>query len=133
MAALTAQGLTGQFCYQGSLTAQRFIAYLEIYVLPLVLTGNKTLILDRHLVHRARRVQAFLDRHHVHYVYLPPYSPELNPIEEAWSKVKHILKRTKARTVDHLLDAFQHAAKTITPSDAQAYFQHAEDFSLVTV
>src|SRR5690606_9519578 len=78
-------------------------------------------------------VRAFLDRHHVRYVYLPPYSPELNPSEEAWSKVKHVLKREKPRTVDHLLGILHRAAQSITPNDAQGYFQHAEDFSLVTV
>jgi transposase len=133
VAVLTEQGLEGQFCYQGALTAQRFVAYLEVYLLPLLLTGTKTLILDRHPVHRARLVREFLDRHHVRYVYLPPYSPELNPIEEAWSQFKHFLKRQKARTLDGLLKALSQAAKIITPSDAQGYFQHAEDFSSVTV
>lgn len=132
VAVLTEQGLESPWCYQGALTAQRFVAYLEVYLLPQLLTG-KTLILDRHPVHRARIVREFLDHHHVHYVYLPSYSPELNPIEEAWSKVKHFLQRQKARTLDRLLEALNQAATMITPSDAQGYFQHAEDFSLVTV
>jgi transposase len=88
---------------------------LEVYVLPLALNGNKTLILGRHPVHRARLVQAFLDHHHARYIYLPPYSPELNPIEEAWCKVKHVLKRAKARTIDRLLDALHQAAKRLRP------------------
>jgi transposase len=132
VAVLTEQGLDAQWCYQGPLTAERFVAYLDVSVLPLLLAG-KTLILDRHPVHRARAVRAFLDRHHVRYVYLPPYSPELNPSEEAWSKVKHVLKREKPRTVDHLLETLHRAAQSITPSDAQGYFQHAEDIYLVTV
>jgi transposase len=74
--------MDAQWCYQGTLTAERFLAYLVVYVLPLLLAG-KTLILDCPPVHRARAVQTFLGRHHVHYVYLSPYSPELNPSEEA--------------------------------------------------
>lgn len=130
VAVLTEQGLVGQWCYQGTLTARRFVAYLDTYVLPLLLT-DKTLILDNHPVHRSRRVQAFLQRHPIQYVFLPTYSPELNPIEEAWSQFKQFLKRAKARTVDDLLDAMARAAKTITPEHAQGYFHHAEDFSLV--
>jgi transposase len=130
VAVLTEQGLTGQWCYPGTLTARRFIAYLRVYLLPLLRTG-KTLILDNHPVHRARQVEAFLKRHRVRYVFLPTYSPELNPIEEAWSKFKQFLKRAKARTLDELSAAMIRAAQTITSEDAQAYFQHAEDFSLV--
>jgi|UPI000429B080 transposase len=132
VAVLTDHGLDALWCYQDSLTAERFVAYLDVSVLPLLLAG-KTLILDRHPVHRARAVRAFLDHHEVRYVYLPPYSPELNPSEEAWSKVKHVVKREKPRTVDYLFETLHHAAQSITSSDAQGYFQHVEDFSLVTV
>jgi hypothetical protein len=82
VAVLTEQGLDAQWSYQGPLTAERFVAYLDVSVLPLLLAG-KILILDRHPVHRAHAVRAFLHRHQVRYVYLPPYSPELNPSEEA--------------------------------------------------
>jgi len=133
VAVLSQEGLEGQFCYQGELTAQRFVAYLQVYLLPLLLTGNKTLILDPHPVHRAHLVQAFLEQHHIRYLYLPPYSPELNPIEEAWSKCKQFLKRFKARTLDRLLEALRQLPKVITQEDAQGYFQHAEDLSQVTV
>lgn len=130
LAVLTEQGLIGQGDYPGTLTARVFVAYLDTFLLPLLLSG-KPLILDNHPVHRSRRVLAFLKRHQIRYVFLPPESPELNPIEEAWSKFKPFLKRAKARTVDALLGAMRHAAKTITPEDAQGYLQHAEDFSLV--
>lgn len=132
VAVLTEHGLDAQWSDQGPLTAERFVAYLDVYGLPLLLAG-KILILDRHPVHRARAVQAFLHRHQVRYVDLPPYSPELNPSEEAWSKVKHVVKREKPRSVDHLLETLHRAAQSITSRDAQGYFQHAEDFSLVTV
>ena len=131
VAALTEQGMAGPWHFQGTLTARVFVAYLDTILLPLLLTG-KTLILDNHPVHRSQRVLAFFERHQIKYVFLPTYSPELNPIEEAWSKFKQFLKRAKARTVDDLLDAMARASKTITPTDAQGYFQHAEDFSLVT-
>jgi transposase len=131
VAVLTEQGLAAPWFFKGTLTARRFVTYLRVFLRPL-LRGGKTLILDKHPVHRARRVQAFLKRHHVQYVFLPTYSPELNPIEEAWSKFKYVLRRAQARTQETLLEAMKQASKAITPEDAQGYFQHAEDFSLVT-
>jgi transposase len=130
VAVLTEQGLAGPWFFEGTLTARRFVTYRRVFLLPL-LRGGKTLILDNHPVHRARQVQVFLKRRRVKPVFLPTYSPELNPIEEAWSKFKYFLKRTKARTKETLLDAMKQASATITPEDAQGYFQHVEDFSLV--
>jgi transposase len=114
------------------MTAERFVAYLDVYVLDLLLSG-KTLIMDQHPVHLASMVRAFLDRHHIRYIYLPPYSSELNPIEEAWSKFKHFLKQQKARTLDRSLELLQQAGKLITPNDARGFFQHAENYFHVSV
>lgn len=82
---LTGRNLVGQWRYQGSLTTQRFFAYLETDRPPHLLTG-KTLNLDNQPVHRSGRVQSYLKHHRVPYVFLPTYSPELNSFEEAWSK-----------------------------------------------
>ena len=62
------------------------------------------------------------------HVFLPPYSPELNPIEEAFSKVKHHVKKHKPRTVQSLCDTLEAAFSTITESDAIGFFNHAESF-----
>ena len=56
--------------------------------------------------------------------FLPPYSPDLNPIEQCWAKVKTVLRRLKARTFDELVEALGIAFQTITPEDAQAWFAH---------
>lgn len=130
VAVLGTQGLQAQWRYQGSLTAQWFVAYLGVYLLPLLSSG-KVLIMDNHPVHRSRKVAEFLKTHQVRHVFLPPYSPELNPIEEAWSKFKQSLKRAKARTVEDLVDAMERASKTISTEDCEGYFQHVEDYSLV--
>jgi transposase len=99
-----------------------------VYLLDRLLTG-KTLIMDQHPVHIAGIVRDFLDYHQIHYIYLPPYSPELNPIEEAWSKFKQFIKQQKARTLDRLLELLHQAGKRITPGDAQGFFQHVENYS----
>ncbi len=83
VAILSKEGMTASYTYTGSLTAELFILYLETFVLPLW----ATLIMDRHSVHRAQIVQNYLHNNHIKFLYIPSYSPELNPIEEAFSKI----------------------------------------------
>jgi hypothetical protein len=75
--------------------------------------------------HEAPRVRALLDRSGFAYRYLPAYSPDLNPIEPAWAKVKAELRRVAARTVDALHGACGPALAAITPQDAAGFFRHS--------
>ncbi len=127
VAILTQEGIKASYTYTGSLTAKLFILYLDTFVLPL---WNKehTLILDRHPVHRAESVQNYLKKKGIQFLYLPPYSPELNPIEEAFSKIKHYIKKQKARTLDEILNVLKKAFSSITGNDAKGYFEHAAEF-----
>jgi transposase len=127
VAVMTERGVEGEGLYSGTLTAERFIAYLEIHVLALV-TGNRVLILDNHPVHCARAAQEFLAAHQVPYLYLPRYSPELNPIEEAFSKIKHCVKKHKPRTQEALFNAIKSAIKTVTEDDVIGYVNHAAEY-----
>ena len=70
--------------------------------------------------HHAKAVKNLLDSSGIRYIYLPPYSPDLNPIEKLWSKVKAFLRKFKARTLDTLPDAIQHAFQNVSPSDCSA-------------
>jgi transposase len=126
-AVLTENGVEAAGQYFGTLNAQRFISYLEIYVLQLVVVG-KVLIMDNHPVHCAKLVQRFLEEHKVPYIYLPRYSPELNPIEESFSKIKHFIRKLKPRTSEALFDAIQSAIKIVTQDDVIGYVNHAEEF-----
>jgi len=103
-AVLTERGIEAEFSYTGSMTAELFVFYLEMYVLKL-LVGGKVLIMDNLPAHCAKIVEEFLNKHEVLYVYLPPYSPELNPIEEAFSKAKHFIRKQKPRTLQALYEA----------------------------
>jgi transposase len=127
VAILSEEGIKAQYNYVGSLTAELFIIYLNTFVLP-VLTNGQTLIMDNHPVHRAKSVQSYLKQNNIKFLYLPPYSPELNPIEEAFSKFKQYIKKQKARTVDKLLNVIKDALNTITRSDVIGYFNHAAEF-----
>ena len=126
-AVLTEHGIEAECLYFGTLTAKRFIAYLEVYVLALIV-GGKVLIMDNHPVHCAKAVKRFLEGHKVPYVFLPPYSPELNPIEEAFSKIKHHIRKCKPRTAKMLFDTIKSAIATVTEDDVIGYVNHAAEY-----
>ena len=130
-AVLTEKGVEAVSVYRGTLTAKRFISYLQLYVLELLVVG-KVLIMDNQPVHCAKSVQRFFEAHGVSYIYLPPYSPELNPIEEAFSKTKHYIRKYKPRTFETLFNTIKNAIKTVTQDDVIGYVNHAEEFLEVT-
>ena len=103
-------------------TVERFKRYLETDLLP-HLNGNSVLIMDNMKSHHARAVKNLLDSSGVRYIYLPPYSPDLNPIKKLWSKVKAFLRKFKARTLDALPNTIQNAFHSVTVSDCSGWFR----------
>ena len=108
--------------FSGGTTVERFKRYLETDLLP-HLNGNSVLIMDDMKSHHAKAVRNLLDSSGVRYIYLPPYSPDLNPIEKLWSKVKAFLRKFKARTLDALPNAIQNAFHSVTISDCSGWFR----------
>lgn len=108
--------------FSGGTTVERFKQYLEADLLP-HLNSDSVLVMDNMKSHHAKAVKELLDSSGVRYIYLPPYSPDLNPIEKLWSKVKALLCKFKARTLDALPDAIQHAFQTVSPSDCSGWFR----------
>lgn len=107
------------FC--GGTTAVRFLDYLEQVLLP-HLDRNAVLIMDNMPSHRAKPVRELLDRENIRYIYLPPYSPDLNPIEKMWSKIKAILRKYKVRSAATLPDAIDRAFACISSTDCMGWF-----------
>jgi len=130
-AILTQTGIEAVWSYTGSLTAELFVGYLQLHVLCL-LAGGKVLIMDNHPVHCAKMVIEFLDRNNIDYIYLPRYSPELNPIEEAFSKIKQTVRKFKPRLLDELFRTIRTAIKTVTEDNVIGYVNHSEEFIQVT-
>ncbi len=108
--------------FSGGTTVERFKRYLETDLLP-HLNGNSVLIMDNMKPHHAKAVKKLLDSSGIRYIYLPPYSPDLNPIEKLWLKVKAFLRKFKARTLDTLPDAIQHAFQNVSPSNCSCWFR----------
>jgi transposase len=74
--------------------------------------------------HKVRGVRQLIERVGAEVLYLPPYSPDLNPIEKAWSKLKQLLRCAKERTSQALEEAITDAIRLITPENAKAWFNH---------
>ena len=81
--------------------------------------------LDRLGAHRTKRVRELIEEASAEVCFLPSYSPFLNPIEECWSKVKNLLRKSAARTTETLRTAIAEAIEQVTPTDAKGWFQHA--------
>ncbi len=99
-------------------------AFVEHALAPTLRPGQ-VVVLDDLSVHRAARVRRLAEAAGCRLLFLPPYSPDLNPIEQAWSKLKALMRGLGARTVDALHAALARVVDAITPADAAGYFRHA--------
>jgi transposase len=126
LGALGAGGIVGAMGVKAATSGAVFHAYLDRVLLPALRRAkpDAVLVMDNLPAHKAPRVRALLDRSGFAYRYLPAYSPDLNPIEPAWAKVKAELRRVAARTVDALHEALGPALDAITPQHAAGFFRH---------
>ena len=126
LGALGAEGIVGAMSVEAATSGVVFCAYLDQVLLPELRRGkpDAVLVMDNLAAHKTAQVRALLDRSGFAYRYLPPYSPDLNPIEPGWAKVKAALRRAAARTTDALHEALGPALAAITPQDAAGFFRH---------
>lgn len=125
--ALKISGMQALYPYDGPVDAERFIDFIENKLLPHLNDGD-VLIMDNCRTHYANIVTAKLEALSIDTLFLPPYSPELNPIEESWSVIKAELKREKARNIPDYIDTLLDAKKRIDQDMAGAFFKHLESF-----
>ena len=97
--ALGLGGLTSAMCFEGTLTGAVFLQFLDEFLVPGLKPGQ-IVILDNAKAHKVEGVRERIEGAGARVLYLPPYSPDLNPIEMAWSKVKQFLRKAQARTVE---------------------------------
>lgn len=109
--------------YSGGTTTEKFIEYLEKHLLPTLDKDKDVLIMDNMRTHHANAVQAVLAASGVTVLFLPPYSPDLNPIERLWSKMKAILRHEKIRAADELSAAVARDFSCIFCADCSAWFR----------
>jgi transposase len=123
LASITSGGVGPCLAVEGSTTREVFEAYLEGVLAP-TLSPGQVVVMDNLCAHKGGRVQEILERAGCELVYLPPYSPDFNPIEQAFSKVKGLVRRAEARTREALIEAMGRALSALSAMDARAFFDH---------
>jgi len=123
IASMSTAGMGAALVLTGATDAAAFVAYVE-QVLGPTLTPGQIVVLDNLSAHKDTRVRAAIEARGCALWYLPAYSPDLSPIEEAFAKLKNLLRRAAARTREALVEAIAQALDLITAADAQGFFQH---------
>jgi transposase len=108
---------------EGSTTKEVFEAYVEHFLAP-ALGPGRVVVMDNLGAHKGERVRELIEARGCELLCLPPYSPDLNPIEEAFSKIKGILRKIGARTRRALVEAIGKALDTVSGKDARGFFAH---------
>ena len=116
-------GMGASLVVEGSTNATVFETYLEEVLLPTLKRGQ-VVVMDNLSAHKGERVRELIEGEGCELVYLPPYSPDFNPIEQAFSKLKSYLRGACARGRDTLMEVIGEALRTITASDAEGFFEH---------
>lgn len=120
---LTSRGLIAPMVLDGAMDAAAFVAYVEQVLAKDVRRGD-VVILDNLSSHKTAGVRAALLRCRIAYLYLPPYSPDLNPIENAFSKLKRLVRSAGERTVEGLWSALGRLIDQFTPDECCNYLRH---------
>lgn len=124
IASMTLEGAMGEaMAVEGSTKAHVFEAYVEYFLAPALKEGQ-IVVMDNLGAHKTDKVKELIEERGCKLWFLPAYSPDLNPIEEAFSKVKAHLRKSAARTREALLEAMGEALSSITPRDAVGWFAH---------
>ena len=108
---------------EGSADGEAFLLYVERLLCP-TLGQGQVVVMDNLQVHKMRRVRELVEERGCRLVFLPSYSPDFNPIEEAFSKVKTLLRKAKARSFETLVEATGGALSAVSEQDALSFFAH---------
>jgi transposase len=123
VASMSAEGMGPSLAVEGATTREVFEAYLEHLLVPALRPGQ-VVVMDNLSSHKGSHVRQLIEARGCKLLYLPPYSPDLNPIEEAFSKVKALLRSSAARTREALVEAMGAALNAITARDVRGFFAH---------
>lgn len=122
LATLSVAGITAPMTINGAVDGDVFKVYIEQILAP-TLSAGEIVIMDNLPAHKVTGIRELIEARGAFLIYLPPYSPDLNPIEKCWSKIKTSLKRAKARTRAELEKALAEALLLVSPKDAEGWFR----------
>lgn len=116
-------GVGASMSIEGSADGEAFLVYVEHFLCPTLKRGQ-IVVMDNLQVHKMRRVRELIEERGCSLVFLPSYSPDFNPIEQAFSKTKGILRKAKARTLEALVEATGQALSAVSAEDVRGFFGH---------
>lgn len=124
IAAITLGGAMGApMTIEGGTNKEVFESYLKHFLVP-ELEAGQVVVMDNLGAHLPDKVRELIESKGAYLVYLPTYSPDLNPIEEAFSKVKQLVRKAEARTREALMEAIAQALRAVTPEEAAGWFSN---------
>jgi len=124
LAALRHDGISAPCVFDGAINGARFVAYVEQALVPTLRPGD-IVVLDNLGAHKVKGVRAAIEAAGAELLYLPSYSPDLNPIEQAFAKLKALLRTAARRTVDALWRAIGNALDAFSPAECARYLANA--------
>jgi transposase len=125
LGAMSLRGMMAMMTVEAATDAEIFLTYLDEVLCPQLRPGD-VVVMDNLSSHKVDGVRKRIEACKAELLYLPPYSPDLNPIEKAWAKLKQLLRSAKARSREALDQALTQRLPEITQENAQAWFRHKE-------
>jgi transposase len=123
LSSMTMEGMGPSLAVEGATTAAVFETYVERVLAPTLRSGQ-VVVMDNLTAHKGERVRHLIEERGCKLMYLPPYSPDFNPIEEAFAKIKGILRKAEARSREALIEMIGQAISAISARDARGFFEH---------
>jgi transposase len=123
LSSMSVRGMGPSLTVEGATTSVVFETYVEQVLAPTLHSGQ-VVVMDNLTAHRGERVRELIEGRGCELVYLPSYSPDFNPIEEAFSKIKGLVRKAEARTREALVEAIGSALSAVSSKDARGFFEH---------
>jgi transposase len=123
LSSMSVEGMGPSLSVEGATTSVVFEAYVERVLAP-TLRNGQVVVMDNLSAHKGERIKEMIEGRGCELLYLPSYSPDLNPIEEAFSKIKGLVRKAEARTKETLVEAIGWALSAVSSEDARSFFEH---------
>jgi transposase len=120
---MSVQGMGPSLAVEGATNREVFETYVEQILVP-TLSRGQVVVMDNLTAHKGERVKELIEGQGCELMYLPPYSPDFNPIEEAFSKIKGLMRKAEARSREALVEAMGSAISALGAQDARGFFEH---------
>ena len=123
LSSMSVEGMGSSLAVEGATNREVFETYVELILAPTLRRGQ-VVVMDNLTAHKGERVRELIEGQGCEIMYLPPYSPDFNPIEEAFSKIKGLMRKAEARSREALLEAMGRAISALSAEDARGFFEH---------